>query len=130
MVKVKVTKKELPFLKGDLELDETVLKELAAKQQRFKTVFKDRLELSTKETLEKYTARIDSLNTTKATIAKEFNAEIRGIEALVKKLNEPVKKTPVSKGPVRKPPVKKTPVKKSPVKKVVARKTSTTQKKK
>lgn len=125
MAKVKVTKKELPFLKSDLELDETVLKELYEKQERFKAVFKDKIESSKKESLARYKTKIESLNAAKVEKTNELNAKIKNYRALIKKIDEPVRKTPVRKGPV-----KKTPVKKTPIKKIAARKTSTTRKKK
>ncbi len=103
MAKVKITKKELPFLKRDLNIDEAVLKDLVSLQAKYKTRHKKRIEATNKEAVERYTAKIDALKTVKANMLKEFNAEIRGYQRMVKNLSGPSPKARPRKRSPRKP---------------------------
>lgn len=86
--KVKITKNELPILKGDLNLDESVLVKLKTVQDKYKTHFKDRVEATRTDALKRYTDKVDSLTKAKAEILKEYNSEIRKYKALAKDLKE------------------------------------------
>lgn len=86
MAKIKVTKKELPFLKRDIDLDEAVLKKLSAEQNRYKTRFKDRLKEAKSVSLKRYTAKIESLSNVKSKTVKELDEEIKEYKTLVKEL--------------------------------------------
>jgi uncharacterized membrane-anchored protein YhcB (DUF1043 family) len=92
--KVKITKKELPFLKGDLNLDETVLKKLNAVQNKYKTQFKERIEATKTVALQRYTEKIKSLTKAKTAMLKEYNAEIKKYQTLVQDLKDTGKVQP------------------------------------
>lgn len=91
MAKVKITKKELPFLKRDMDIDDAVLKKLNTVQVEYKTRFKERIEVTKKKALERYTSKIDSLTTAKSQMLREYNEEIKKYEALVKDIKKTTK---------------------------------------
>ena len=92
MAKGKNKEKELPLVKGDLNLDEAELKKLKAMQDEFQTRFKERLEASKKEALERYSIKIESLTKAKEEMLKGYNDEIKKYKALVKELGGTVER--------------------------------------
>jgi len=116
MAKTKVIKKELPFLKRDLELDEAVLKKLSVEQSRYKTRFKDRIEAAKSESLKRYTEKIESLTKIRTETVKAFDEDIKKYQSLVADLkgtgNVPVAKVPAKKARVTKVTTRRAPAKK------------------
>ena len=86
--KIKITKKEVPVLKRDLNIDESIFAKLVTIQNEYKTRFKDMIEADKKEALEKYAAKIDSLTKEKAKMLKDYNAEIKKYKAWLSALKK------------------------------------------
>ena len=113
MAKSRLTKKQLPLLKSDLELDDSVVKELSAVQLKYRNNFKEKIEATEAESLKRYVAKVESLKAAKAKMLAEFNAEIKKYEALVKARDksglEAKKRSTTKKRTTRKTRTKKTP---------------------
>ncbi|WP_158860372.1 hypothetical protein [Lunatibacter salilacus] len=86
MAKVKISKKDLPILRRDLELDEEVLKNLQELQETYKSKFEGNIQEAQKEALASYESKIKALKEAKARVSKEYEAEIKKYTALVKDL--------------------------------------------
>lgn len=102
MAKIKLTKKEIPFLSKELDLDETVLVELKKLQNSYQAQFETDIKKAQEEVLISYKLKIAALQEAKARLINEYDAEINKYTALLKDLSaqptkEPVKKTEVSK---------------------------------
>jgi len=86
MAKSILTKKELPFLNRDLELDGAILERLKGLQDEFKAKFDDSIKASGKEALSRYELKIKTLNEAKEKILREYDAEINTYQAIVKEM--------------------------------------------
>ena len=86
--RLKITKKQMPFLKEDLNLDPQVVAKLQSAQADFANRFKDRIDDSRKDALELYTAKLTALKKAKTEAARRYTAEIKKYENLIKQLKE------------------------------------------
>jgi hypothetical protein len=86
MAKVKITKKEAPYLKRDLDIDESVLKRLEAVQAEFQEKHQKQIEAARKGALERYTSKLKSLEKDKEEAIRKYDREIERYKALVKEL--------------------------------------------
>lgn len=90
--KEKISKKGVPFLRKDLELDSEVVENLAKLQEERQKKFQSKIEAAQKEALEKYTARIEALKKAKTETLKQYNEEIKKYQQLLKGLEGETKK--------------------------------------
>lgn len=97
MAKTKITKKQLPLLKRDIDLDEETLKKLKTEQDRFNRQFKDRIEEVKSETLKRYNAKIEVLTTAKTESTKAYDEEIKLYKTMLKDLGGEIKRDPTKK---------------------------------
>ncbi len=98
--KIKILKKDVPFLKRDLELEPDVVEELTKLQEDRQKKFQDKIEASRKEAQQKYIERIKMLEKAKAEAVKNYDDEIEKYQQLVKSMKEQDKKV-VPKKPGR-----------------------------
>lgn len=83
--KVKISKKDLPFLRKDLELDSNVVENLVKVQEERQKKFQSKIEATQKKTLERYTAHIKALEEAKAKAVERYDDEIKRYRELVGK---------------------------------------------
>jgi len=108
----KGTKKELPLLIGDLNINAAALEKIKAVQDEFSSRFEKNAEEAKAKSLKRYTSKIESLLRAKSEMIKEYNAEIRKYRTLINDLETPVKKTVPKTAPKKKTETKKAPPKK------------------
>ena len=83
--KVKISKKDLPFLRKDLELDSDVIENLAKVQEERQKKLQTKIEATQKEALKRYTAHIEALEEAKDQAVKRYSDEIKRYRELVRK---------------------------------------------
>ncbi len=86
--KVKISKKDLPFLRKDLELDSAVVENLVKVQEEHQKKLQNKIEVTRKEALKRYTAHIKALEETKAQAVKRYDDEIKRYRELVGKFQK------------------------------------------
>ncbi|MCB9266205.1 MAG: hypothetical protein H6558_14340 [Lewinellaceae bacterium] len=86
MGKVRITNKDLPFINKEVEWDNAVLKKIEALQKEHQAKFDRTVEATKKEALERYTLKLEALNKAKAEMTRQYDAEIKKYEGLVKNL--------------------------------------------
>jgi hypothetical protein len=86
MAKIKLTKKEIPILSKELDLDETVVRELKKLQDSYSTKFEADIKNAQEEVLASYQSKIAALKEAKEKLTKEYDAEINKYTTLVKDL--------------------------------------------
>ncbi|UCE08319.1 MAG: hypothetical protein JSW07_09980, partial [bacterium] len=86
--KVKISKKEVKFLREDIDLDPDVVEMLAKLQEKRQKKFQDRIETRRKEALERYAAQIKALEEAKEETMKQYNNDIKKYEELVEGLKK------------------------------------------
>jgi vacuolar-type H+-ATPase subunit D/Vma8 len=95
MAKIKITKKDLPTLSKDLDLDEAILKNLKQLQDGYKAKFEGDIKEAQKGALASYESKIKAFSEAKAKLSREYDAEISKYTALVKDLKVQPTKVPV-----------------------------------
>ncbi len=90
--KVKISKKDLPFLRKDLELDSAVVENLVKVQEERQKKFQSKIEATQKEALERYTAHLKALEEAKAQAVKRYDDEIKRYRELIGKFRKTGKK--------------------------------------
>lgn len=90
--KVKILKKDLPFLRKDLELDSAVVENLVKLQKERQKKFQSKIEATQKEALERYTAHLKALEEAKAQAVKRYDDEIKRYRELIGKFRKTSKK--------------------------------------
>lgn len=94
MAKIKITKKDIPVLSRDLDLDESVLKNLKQLQDSYKDKFEGDIQEAQKEALASYESKVKALSEAKAKLTREYDAEISLYSALVKGIKDQPTKAP------------------------------------
>lgn len=102
MAKIKLTKKEIPVLSKELELDETVLKNLKKLQDDYMAKFERDIQQAQEEALVAYESKIKALKEAKAKLIKEYDAEISKYTTLVRDMkSQPTEGQVEKKEPVK-----------------------------
>ncbi len=89
----KVTKKDIPVIKGDLKIDPAILAKVKNAQDVFSRRFSNEIKAVRTDALKRYTNKINSLKKEKVEMLKKYNADIKKYEKLVKELKVVGKKT-------------------------------------
>ena len=90
--KVKILKKDLPFLRKDLELDSAVVENLVKVQEERQKKLQNKIEAAQKEALERYNAHLKALEEAKAQAVKRYDDEIKRYRELIGKFQKTSKK--------------------------------------
>jgi len=90
--KIKISKKDVKFLRNALELDVDVVEKLVKVQEERQKKFQSKIDTSRQEALERYTAHIEALAKAKVEAVKRYEEEIQKYQQLVKNLAEQTKK--------------------------------------
>ncbi len=92
MAKINPKNDNLPFLKGDLEIDQVTLERLYANQKTFQEKYQERLRKSKIMAYETYLSKIEALTKAKADSLRKFDTEIEKYQTLVTKLKVEIEK--------------------------------------
>lgn len=94
VAKIKILKKDIDFLRKDIEIEKDVMEKLAKLQEERQKKLRGKIEITRKEALERYTARIKSLEETKVETFKKYDEEIQKYKLLVRNLKQQTKEVP------------------------------------
>ncbi len=97
VAKIKITKEALLLMSKDLDLDETVLKNLIQVQDSLMAKIKGEIKEAQKTALAANEEKIKVLSEAKAKLTEEYDAEISMYKALVKELKAQSQKGQVEK---------------------------------
>lgn len=99
MAKINITRKEIPTISKDLDLDEAVLRNLKKLQDGYRTTFDGDIQEAQKQALVAYKSKINALNEAKAKLSREYDEEINKYTTLFKELDgQPTKVKVETKG--------------------------------
>ncbi|MHC4084372.1 MAG: hypothetical protein ACYSWZ_00690 [Planctomycetota bacterium] len=100
--KVKILKKDNPFLKKDLELKADVVEKLTKLQEERQKKFQSKIEATQKEALGRYTAHIKALEEAKAQAVERYSDEIKRYRELVRKCQKTSEEAKIRKEETKK----------------------------
>lgn len=100
--KIKISKKDVKFLRNDLELDPDVVENLVKVQEERQKKFQSRIETAQEKALERYKKRITILKEAKTEAVKKYDEEIKKYEVLVSGLQEKTKDEKLNSGKPKK----------------------------